>query len=302
MTSSESAAPPDGVLEAFGATGPARRLAGGQNGTWRSGEIVLKPAESAVEANWRCGVLDTLPESPDFRIARPVRARDGGWLAGGWEAARFVAGAADPRRVDDVIVAGAAFHRAVAEVPRPSFLDTRTDPWAYGDRLAFQPPGTELTRPSELQEILLAARRPVDLPEQLVHGDLLGNVLFAGGQPPAIIDWSAYWRPPAWAAAVAVVDALCWHGVHMSVLDRWAHLPAWRQMLIRALIFRIATDEAAHQAAHQAAGEVADKLAGEAASEVASEAASEVTSEAAGRPDEPDEAYRPVVQAVVACR
>jgi uncharacterized protein (TIGR02569 family) len=253
--------PPEEVLAAFGATEPPWRLAGGKDGTWRSGEIVLKPAEGEAETIWRCGVLATLPESPAFRIARPLRARDGGWLAAGWEAARFVAGAADERRVDDVIVAGAAFHQAVAALPRPSFLDLRTDPWAYADRLAWDLPRTDRTRRPELLEALLTARRPVSQPAQLVHGDLLGNVVFADGLPPAIIDWSAYWRPPAWASAVAVVDALCWHGVHASIVDRWAHLSDWRQLLIRALIYRIATDSSF----------------------------------------DPHEAYRPVVDVVVAC-
>ena len=249
-------APPESVLVAFGATGPVRRLAGGKDGTWRSGGIVLKPAEGVAETIWRCGVLDTLPESPEFRIARPVRARDGGWLADGWEAARFVAGDADPRRVDDVINAGAAFHRALAALPRPSFLDTRTDPWAYGDRIAWEASRTETGGLAQL----LAARCPVDLPAQLVHGDLLGNVLFAAGRPPAIIDWPAYWRPPAWAAAVAVVDALCWHGVHPSAVDRWSHLSDWRQLLIRALVFRIAADRTAEP--HEAYLPVVDLVLG----------------------------------------
>jgi uncharacterized protein (TIGR02569 family) len=91
----------------------------------------------------------------------------------------------------------------------------------------------------------MAARRPVSSPSQLVHGDLLGNVLFAPGLPPAIIDWSPYWRPPAWAYAVAVVDALCWHGGRQELLVRYADQPEWGQMLLRALIFRIATWDAA---------------------------------------------------------
>jgi uncharacterized protein (TIGR02569 family) len=85
----------------------------------------------------------------------------------------------------------------------------------------------------------------VSLPAQAVHGDLLGNVLFDDGLPPAVIDWPAYWRPPSWAAAVAVTDALVWHGAAPAVLDRWSHLPEWRQMLLRALIYRIATWPAA---------------------------------------------------------
>jgi hypothetical protein len=79
----------------------------------------------------------------------------------------------------------------------------------------------------------------------LVHGDLPGNVMFADGLPPAIIDWPVYWRPPEWASAVAVADALCWYGATPDLAERWAHLPEWGQMLVRALIYRIATDEVA---------------------------------------------------------
>jgi uncharacterized protein (TIGR02569 family) len=95
----------------------------------------------------------------------------------------------------------------------------------------------------DLLRPLLDARRPVDLVSQAVHGDLAGNVLFAAGLPPAIIDWPLYWRPPSWASAVAVVDALCWYGAKPDLLARWSHLPGWGQMLVRALVYRIITDD-----------------------------------------------------------
>jgi uncharacterized protein (TIGR02569 family) len=238
-------APPAAVLAAFGVRAEPHRLPGGQGDTWRAADVVLKPAEGESTL-WRSTVLAGLPDSPDFRIARPLRTRAGGWICDGWEAMRAVAGEPDPRRVDEVVRAGAVFHRAVAAVPHPPHLARRQDPWAYADRLAWDehtPAGA--TAPSPLLEPLFAARRPVDLPAQIVHGDLAGNVLFADGLPPAVIDWSPYWRPPAWAAAVAVIDALCWHATSASVIDRWAHLPAWGQMLIRALIYRIGTWDAA---------------------------------------------------------
>jgi uncharacterized protein (TIGR02569 family) len=96
----------------------------------------------------------------------------------------------------------------------------------------------------ELLTLLARARRAVRLPDQLVHGDLLGNVLFAEAVAPAVIDWSPYWRPASWGLAIAAADALCWHGAGVDVVRRWSHLPDWGQMLVRALIFRIATRDA----------------------------------------------------------
>ncbi|MEU6713615.1 TIGR02569 family protein [Nonomuraea sp. NPDC046802] len=247
--------PPVEVLEGFGVGGERPVWLGG---AWRAGSLALKPVDFAPESRWRSQVLAALPESPDFRLARPVRAPDGTWSVQGWEASRLVAGEPDVRRQDDVLRAGAAFHEAIAHLARPAFLDLRDNPWSHGDRVAWQevplqgsPAALELLGP------LVRARRPVDLPCQTVHGDLPGNVLFADGLPPAVIDWPVYWRPPSWAAAVAVADALCWYGAAPALAARWSHLPEWGQMLVRALIYRIVT----HDVAQGAAGWTADQLA-----------------------------------------
>lgn len=244
----ENRQPPSAVLSAFGAVDPPYPLDGGQGETWRSGEIVLKPAGDPVETAWRAEVLDGLEETTDFRVARPVRARDGSWIVDGWESWHVVVGKEDHHRPDDVLRVAEAFHAAIAELPRPSFLDTRDDPWTHADRMAWDETDvTEVSgsdRAMPLLERLAGLRRPVDLPAQPVHGDLLGNVLFADDLPPAVIDWPVYYRPAAWAAAVVVVDALCWYAASPDLLDRWSHLPEWSQMLVRALIYRLATDDA----------------------------------------------------------
>ncbi|WP_203834974.1 TIGR02569 family protein [Winogradskya humida] len=245
---SEDLGPSRAVLRAFGAVGEPVRLVGGKGGTWRVGDVVVKPSEGDEEVRWRAGVLAGLPESSEFRVARPVRAADGDWVAEGWEATRVVAGEPDQRRVEEVVRAGEAFHAAVAGVARPSFLDRRWNPWGNGEWLAWEPVDsvghgmkTVVRRPSVLLDELLAVRVPVVMVEQIVHADLLGNVLFAEGLPPAIIDWAAYWRPAAWASAVAVVDAMVWHGFDFGLARRWADVPGWGQLLVRAAIFRLAT-------------------------------------------------------------
>ncbi|MBB1152685.1 MULTISPECIES: TIGR02569 family protein [Amycolatopsis] len=254
--------PPADVLAAFGCAGVPVRLEGGKGETWRAGDIVLKPVEFAPETRWRAEALAEVAESAEFRIARPLRTLDGEWIAGngasavrnssgghpspGWEASLLVSGRPDTSRPDDAIRAGIAFHEAIARLPRPDFLDFRTDPWAVGDRMAWgelPPEGSATAR--DLLRPLFEARRPVESAAQAVHGDLPGNVLFAPGEPPAVIDWAVYWRPPAWAAAVAVADALCWYDADPSLIGRWAQLPEWQQMLIRALIYRIVTHDVA---------------------------------------------------------
>jgi uncharacterized protein (TIGR02569 family) len=231
--------PPPEILDAFGATTEPEPLEGGRGGTWRAGGMVLKPVDLAVESRWRAEVLGRLPESDAFRVARPIRAATGDWLYQGWEASRLVAGRTDPKRWDEAIDAGSAFHKALKDVARPDFLDDRDDWWSRADRISWD---MEAVEGAPILQRLAGCRAPVEVECQAVHGDLLGNVLYESGLPPAVIDWAPYWRPVSWAAAVAAVDAMCWHGADETVLDQGGRFEGWTQMLIRALLFRMITD------------------------------------------------------------
>ena len=247
MSGTELVAPDAGALHAFGvgAATPVP-LTGGRGLTWRAGGVVLRPHDGPSVTDWRADLLADLEHSAGFRTPRPVATHDGSWRSGDWEAWEFVTGRADESRVEDVVQAGRAFHRAVAGVGRPAFLGTAsttvraaTDPWARADRMAW---GEEPLPTAPTLDRLAASFRPVLSPSQLVHGDLLGNVLFAEGSAPTIIDWPPYWRPAAFGTAIAAVDAVCWHGVAVERLDTLgAGEPEWRQLLVRALAFRIAT-------------------------------------------------------------
>ena len=73
-----------------------------------------------------------------------------------------------------------------------------------------------------------------------MHPELFGAVLFDDDGVPAIVDLVPCWRPKEWAAAVVVVDALAWGGADVGLLHRWAHLDEWPQMLLRAVLHRLA--------------------------------------------------------------
>jgi hypothetical protein len=93
----------------------------------------------------------------------------------------------------------------------------------------------------EVVRPLLDRRRPVDLPCQLIHGDLGGNVLFHDSLPPAVIDVSPYWRPPGYADAIVVADAVAWHGAGDELVERLLRHHG-EQLLLRAVLFRVAVD------------------------------------------------------------
>jgi uncharacterized protein (TIGR02569 family) len=232
------------VLAAFGlAESTGERLAGGEGRTWRFGDVVCKPADNAVEAAWVAGTFDTLRVS-GIRVARPVRSSDGRWVVGGWSAQRFVSGRQAPR-YDDIIDASLSLHEALAGVAEPRFLRDRTDVYSWADRLAWGEIVDEHQRLGDghgarLFAELAVGRKPVEAVNQIVHGDMFGNVLFAGSAPPAVIDFSPYFRPAAYSAAIIAVDAIAWGGAQTDLLGRWEQLDAWPQMLRRALLFRLA--------------------------------------------------------------
>lgn len=228
--------PPADVVAAFGGTEPAERLAGGRGMTWRAGSVVLRPAEALGETEWASAVLSGLGAPDGFTVPAPLRDDRGSWTRAGWHALSWVPGSADGSRLEEVLRAGEAFQQALSAVPRPDFLDRRDHAWARADRIAW---GEEPPPADEFVGALLRSCRAVDQPGVLVHGDLLGNVLFAPGRPPAIIDWAPYWRPFGYGPAIAVVDAVCWHGHPVGRLSSAEE--DWRQLLIRALVFRVAT-------------------------------------------------------------
>jgi len=268
------------VLASFGASADPVSLPGGRGTAWRAGEVVLKPAGDPRVARWTADLyrdldpldlldplspLDPLAarRDPGFRVPRPLRtvAEDGAtgdWvaqdpLAGAWVAWQWLPG--EPASWSGVspfwpslIAASRAFHAALVGRPAPPWLGRDGSQWTVGDQVAWgeRDPGSVLAAaPGPLAaqlRSLLAALRPVRLPAQLIHGDLGGNVLFAAGEPPAVIDFSPYWRPAGLALAVAAVDALTWSGADPAILGELANQPELDQLLARAHVGRLVTE------------------------------------------------------------
>ncbi|HEX3780902.1 MAG TPA: TIGR02569 family protein [Pseudonocardiaceae bacterium] len=231
--------PPVHVRAAFGARDSEPELIDG-GPVWRCGDAALRPATNPAQAAWVGQTLDAL-QVDNLRVARPLRSTDGRWVVGGWAATRVIAGRAEPRH-DEVVSVAVRLHQATAGLTRPRFIDARADVFAVADRVAFAEEEVPLDADlgGRLFEVLAGSRRPMASKPQVVHGDLFGNVLFAGSASPAIMDFEPYWRPAEWAAAVIVVDALAWGGADEAIVRRWSHLPDWPQALLRALLFRLA--------------------------------------------------------------
>jgi uncharacterized protein (TIGR02569 family) len=257
---SDAELPPEHVIKTFGLDEEEPvELGEHWSGGWRFGEVVLSQVPDHARAAWSATVREDLYVD-GLRIARPVRSTDGRYVVSGWRADSYIAGSPEPRH-DEVVSLANRLHQETADLERPRFLQqqpgppyTDVDVFVAADRAAWedvplktaraagmdQPTSPDGVTSLEMVKTLATLRRKVDIESQLVHGDLFGSVLFAGSAAPGITDITPYWRPASWAAAVVVVDALAWGGADDALIERWEELPEWPQMLLRALLFRLA--------------------------------------------------------------
>jgi hypothetical protein len=225
-----------------------------------AGDLVLSPGRDAATARWlnpplaRLAVdLDTRARRP-LRIAVPVPARDGSWVVDGWAASRYEPDSTHCRDLSVLVAAGRLLHAHLAHAfPVRPPLETRRDQWAAAERLAFSAPHQleAAVDPHDARHDLLeevAARLAASTggasataPDQLVHGDLAGNVLLDARGVPVVIDLSPYWRPAVWAEAVCVLDAVLWLGAEPRELEEWG-TGSRREAMLRAIAFRVLGD------------------------------------------------------------
>lgn len=241
--------PSERVLDLFAVPGDVQPLPGGQGSSVRAGDLVLSPDRDPDVCRWLNPVLARLAvrlderpgRSPwDLRIAMPVPARDGEWVVDGWGASRWEPGTTTCTDLDVLVATGRLLHAelAVAVPTMPEASAERDDRWTAAEEAAFagSPSG------SPLVEQLVALRDDTPLgDDQLVHGDLAGNVLLDAQGAPVVIDVAPYRRPPLWAEATCVLDAVLWLGAPASRMEEWA-TGRQRQAMVRAALFRLLSD------------------------------------------------------------
>lgn len=219
----------------FAIDGPLMRLPGGEGRTYRAGNVIYR-RDPDIEETICIVELYRSIQQRGFRVPLPLPTLCGGWTTTeGWTAWTFVSGQpATPADVPHVIRAIQSFHRALAQVARPAYLDRRDSPYLRADRLAWSDAPEIDDRCASLIAPLLQRKRTVpDLQSQLIHGDLNEqNILVAPDMPPALIDMTPYWRPAEFALAVLAFWIGPYRG-NVDVLSQFAETPAFDQMLIR---------------------------------------------------------------------
>ena len=234
--------PPDVVVANFGGSAPPVLLAGGENRSYRCGEIVLKAADDDEGTEGLLELESTIPESEEFRFPRPIRSMSGKWVHKGWTAREYAEGRHEKGRFQEQINTCTAFHRAISDFPRPGIFDIpgEKNAWNVADVVTWGEGDIDHhPRIAPVVERLRAVLQPVRASPQLIHGDFGGNLLYAEGLPPAVIDFSPYWRPAGFALGVVVADSLVWDDADDSLIDEVSGVQEWLQLLLRAELRRV---------------------------------------------------------------
>jgi uncharacterized protein (TIGR02569 family) len=234
--------PPAEVLAEFRAAGPGTRLQGGQGTVWKAGDVLLKPLDVLpAELVWMDGIARRRSAGGQLRLSLPLRSRSNRLTVDGWTAFPYLAGQHQPGRWLEIAGIAREFSLLFSDEECPDFIGKRTHEWARADRFAWgEDTGSSNAAPHVAD--LVAARRQVFDPPVLIHGDLTGNVLFDSALPPAVIDLTLYWRPVNYSVAIIAVDAVCFEGAPISLFETISQAEDFPQYLLRALLFRLATD------------------------------------------------------------
>ena len=235
QASIEPTPPPYGVLEAFGLLGKPREhmKRGITQQVWRVGDVVVKPIGDPAETQWTCTVLDAMEED-GFRVVKPVRARNGAWIAEGYTAWHWIDGEPQKNRWLDIVAASRAMHeellRAASRVGvdvKPAFIDARSHRCALAERAVWYGAAMPTFANYDVPEYALFERaRRVGPPLredqwdacQLVHGDIANNVLWADDTTPTFIDMSPGWRTLPSVETQVIVEGVAWFGGDTQLL------------------------------------------------------------------------------------
>lgn len=231
---------PQEVLRAFGSVGTPAKMPGGEGRSYRVGHLVFKPVLDPLRYEWVGDILSRI-ESKRLRVSRPQLSLQGSFTYSGWAASTYEPGEELHGRWADKLQAGRDFHAAVEDLS-PTALPPGQDRWTIAHKIAWGETGLpQAVNPATRHNLqrIFNKYQPVEVSNQVVHSDLCGNILFADGLPPLVVDFSPAYRPPEYSEAILVADAIAWENAPLGLRWELPGTPYWDQLLLRAVNFRL---------------------------------------------------------------
>ena len=240
------APPTQAIANAFGSKEIPVLLKGGQGTTYRAGNNILKPSEGTEIQKWTAEAYQSLPESSEVRFPRPIKSINETWIYDGYIALSFVEGEHVKGHYTEKLSASIAFHKLLKGIPKPDFVGLGNNSWSVGDLVAWD--NQEFKYDQEFMDLYNQIKphlKKLNLPAQLVHGDLSGNFLVHPSLPVAIIDYSHAWAPNGFAEGIMLADVIAWENADPKDLECFRQIPNIDQFAWRGILRRI-TEQAEH--------------------------------------------------------
>ncbi|GGG76117.1 TIGR02569 family protein [Corynebacterium pelargi] len=229
---------------------------------WKVGSVVFAQAPSPNRAVWSARVREKL-EVEHLRISRPIRSTDSRFINAGWRATTFIEG--EPAaRADEVVAAALRLDAALAHVALSDALRDvdASDPFSVADHAAwsrdpaaavmalfgqgagergFEATQRRTRRSMAMRMVDQLAPRLVELDAevQVCHADMLATTVFQGAQVPGVCDIVGVARPYGYSAALAAFDSMVMQASGEAIVQRFAHVEHFAQMVARAAIYRL---------------------------------------------------------------
>lgn len=227
---------------------------------WRCDRAVISAADEPARAAWIARVMAKMRPA-GVSVSRPIVSSDGRFSVSGWRARTFLSGHRAPR-FDEIAGAALRVGEALKGLQRPDFLHPpqRSGQWGELDIFAAALEAAFCAEPSQwlqaaldssavpTQDVAQAlvkaaqvahARGEITQPFQVVHGDVLGCVIFDGMAAPVVTDLVPVWCPAGWPVALLIIDAMAWANGPDSLIQRWSHIPDFHELVLRAVLYRI---------------------------------------------------------------
>lgn len=214
-------------------------MPGGQNESVRAGDLVLKPVHEPEKYLWLSECLNEI-DFEELQVAVPIRSRDGNYIENSIGATRYYEATFLRNRLETKLDTCRRLNKMISNVPKPEDFDSWQNPWTKAQDLAWSySKNSNLEIPEEIKS-LLNMREKVEMPNQLVHVDLAGNILFDANQKPVIIDFTPGFYPKEYAEVLLLVDSIAWYDASIEILELLTLTGRLKQQIIlRALIFRL---------------------------------------------------------------
>lgn len=242
------------ILAAFGIAGRAEKLTGGQGQSIRIGDFVAKPVEEPDKYSWIGSVLELIP-SQDVVISKPLRSLKGNFVEIGYGVTQFIEGKFYPGKIGEKIKTCRVLHNLLESISPPFQWSAWSSPWQWANEIAWDEiklPEIADIRSIRLIEYIKSGYKTINLPNQLIHSDLAGNILFDRFNP-VVIDFSPDFRPAAYAEILLITDSIAWHQQPLESLFITGYSEELViQLALRAIVFRLAVIVILHPLSHEA--------------------------------------------------